>query len=253
MNVNIQQIESGEIYSCASRYVCKTDTNVYQGSGHPPLEKLGSPRTKKCITALKSKSRGAGALSGGESTSLTTLSTGESGQKQRTIGKLTPLDVGIFAAKQNIKKETEVFAAANARRLERKNNLADYVIRNSKRLTDIIHSTWKLEQSRSQLSNKLIPRMVRVHDLAEGSCKKDKGGRWLQLALETLRRNKINKYVCAGALRELLKKGRGEHRNIIFVWPEDSGKTFMFQPPTNDLFMNQQKELFFTQMNLFKN
>ena len=80
--MNIQQIESGEFYSYAYWYVCKTDTSVYHSSGHPPLEKLGSPRTKKCITALKSKSRRAETLSGGESSSSTTPSKGEPGKKQ---------------------------------------------------------------------------------------------------------------------------------------------------------------------------
>ena len=69
--------------------------------------------------------------------------------------------------------------------------------------------------------------MVRVRDLAEGLYEEDCGGLWLQLALETLRRNKINKYIDAGALRELLEKGRSKHHNIIIVGPGDSSKTFM--------------------------
>ena len=133
------------------------------------------------------------------------------------------MDVGTFAVKHNIKKESELLAAANARRLERNNNLADYVMHNTRRLTDTIDSAWKLEQSSSELSDKLIPRVVRVRDLAKGSCEEDCGGHWLQLVLETLRRNKINKYVYAGALRELLEKARGKHRNIVIVGPADSG------------------------------
>ena len=81
-------------------------TNVCHSSGHPPHKKLGSQRTIKCITALKSKSRRAGILSGGESSSWTTPSTGEPEQTQTGIGKLTPLDVGMFAVKPNIKKES---------------------------------------------------------------------------------------------------------------------------------------------------
>ena len=69
--MNIQYIKSGGFYSYAYWYFSKPETNVYHSSGHPPLEKLGSPRTKKCIAALKSKSCRAGTLSGGESSSLT--------------------------------------------------------------------------------------------------------------------------------------------------------------------------------------
>lgn len=74
--------------------------------------------------------------------------------------------------------------------------------------------------------------MVHVRDLAKGSCQEDCRARLLQLALEALRRTKINKYVYAGALRELLEKERGKHRNVIIVGPADSDKTFMLQPLT---------------------
>ena len=74
--------------------------------------------------------------------------------------------------------------------------------------------------------------MVHVRDLVKGSCQEDCGGHWLQLALEALRRTKINKYVHAGVLRELLEKERGKHRNIIIVGLADSDKTFMLQPLT---------------------
>ena len=95
---------------------------------------------RECITALKSKSRQAGTLLGGESSSSTAPSTGKPGIKQIRIVKLTPLDVGMFAVKHNIKKESELFAASNVRYLEGNNDLADYVMWNSRRLTDIIDS-----------------------------------------------------------------------------------------------------------------
>ena len=50
--------------------------------------------------------------------------------------------------------------------------------------------------------------MVGIRDLAEGSCKMDCGGRWLQLALETLRKNIIGRYVYACAICQLLEKAR---------------------------------------------
>ena len=76
----------------------------------------------------------------------------------------------MLAVKRNIKKERELFVAANAPCMEGNNDLADYVMRNSRRLTDIIDSVLKFEQSSIELSDELIPRMVRVRDLAEGSC-----------------------------------------------------------------------------------
>ena len=42
---NIEEIESGEFYSQAYRYICKTDTNVYLNNDHLLLKKLGSSAT----------------------------------------------------------------------------------------------------------------------------------------------------------------------------------------------------------------
>ena len=42
--------------------------------------------------------------------------------------------------------------------------------------------------------------------------------------------NKVNAYVYAAAIRELLTLGRGKFRNIIIVGPANCGKTFLFKP-----------------------
>ena len=112
--MNIQQFESVEFYSHAYWYVGKTDTNLYYSSVHPPLEEMGSPRIKKCTTTLISKILRAGTLPGGESSSSTTPSTGVLRKKQRRIGKLTLLEIGMFTLKHNIKKGSEIFAAAKS-------------------------------------------------------------------------------------------------------------------------------------------
>ena len=49
-------------------------------------------------------------------------------------------------------------------------------------------------------------------------------------AFAILRNNKINRYVFAAALFDLLQKGRGKHRNVMVVGPADTGKTFILNP-----------------------
>ena len=75
--------------------------------------------------------------------------------------------------------------------------------------------------------------MDRLHEVSMGSCVascKDK--HWLQIAEQLLRNNRINKYVFAEAVSELLSKGRGENRNLLVVGPANCGKTFLFNPLT---------------------
>ena len=62
-------------------------------------------------------------------------------------------------------------------------------------------------------------------------------GLWLQCA-HVLKKNFINKYVDADALRSFLQKGRGKHRKIILIGEHDCAKTFLMEPfqkfsPTN--------------------
>lgn len=89
---------------------------------------------------MKSKSNLAGALLVGESSSSTAPFTGKPGQKQRRIGKVTPLDAGMLPVKRNVRKESELFVTANARRVKGDRNFTDYVMPDSRALTDIIGS-----------------------------------------------------------------------------------------------------------------
>jgi hypothetical protein len=58
---------------------------------------------------------------------------------------------------------------------------------------------------------------------------------WIKCAKEVLRNNKVNAYVFAAAIRDLLEKGRGKNRNIMIVGPANYGKTFVLNP-RNQLF-----------------
>ena len=169
---------------------------------------MGSPRTKKCITALKSKIRRAGTLSGEESSSSTTPSTGEPSKKAKKYWEINSFGCCYVCSDEQYKKGKGNFCSCKRLSPGRNSDLSDCLIRNSIPLTDIIDSAWKLKHSGSKLYYNLIPRMVGILDLAEGSCKKDCGGRWLQLALETLRQNIIGRYVYACAICQLLEKAR---------------------------------------------
>ena len=50
------------------------------------------------------------------------------------------------------------------------------------------------------------------------------------MAQETLERNNIQAPEIAKAVKVLLLKGRGKHRNLMIVGPANCGKTFMLNP-----------------------
>ena len=163
IHVNIQQIESGDFYYYRYWYVCKTDTNVYHSSGYPLFEKLGPHAQKNASVLLNQKAieqepcQLVNPLLRQSATPFTAENTihGRTWRvrKQRRIRKQTLLDGGMFAVKRSIKMESQLFAAANAGRLEFNNDLTDFLTDICRWLTYIIHSACKLGKSSSQLSD----------------------------------------------------------------------------------------------------
>ena len=56
-NITISFTENHERYYSAFTYISKTDRNVYISPNHPDLQEMGSPVTKKCMSALREKNR----------------------------------------------------------------------------------------------------------------------------------------------------------------------------------------------------
>ena len=55
---------------------------------------------------------------------------------------------------------------------------------------------------------------------------------WLKMAEDILKNNKVNKYVFAENVRDLLRTGRGKNRNLLITGPTNCGKTFILHPLT---------------------
>ena len=53
---------------------------------------------------------------------------------------------------------------------------------------------------------------------------------WLRTAEHVLRNNKLHPFVFAEALRTLIIKGQGKHRNVMVIDNANCGKTFLFCP-----------------------
>ncbi len=135
-------------YCTAYRYISKSDDMVFHSTGHPNLDEIGSPRTKRCQQTYR-KRRCEKKSSNVADTEAATTS------KRRK--KLSNLEVAEFIVEHEIKSETELLAVANEQSEEGKKDLADFVLsRNSKGLHDLIEQTWKMKTASATLQGKKL-------------------------------------------------------------------------------------------------
>ena len=73
-------------------------------------------------------------------------------------------------------------------------------------------------------------RMELIRKNAQVSCIEGYNGRWLACAKEVLQNNQVHSVAFAAVMRDLLIKGRGKFRNIMFVGPANCDKTFLLSP-----------------------
>ena len=145
--------------------------------------------------------------------------------------RLTNVEVSDFLVKQNIKRDTELFAAAQKRKDEGQLDLANFVLSNSSKvLNELIAKTWKMQTASANLDREQKARMDILREQLSEDCCPGCNKLWLKCAMEVLRNNKIHPFVFAHALRDLLINGRGKFRNLLIIGPTNCGKTFMLKP-----------------------
>ena len=194
---------------------------VFHSTGHPNLDEIGSPRTKRCQqTYRKSAVR--------KKSNVTDTEAATTSKRRK---KLSNLEVAEFIVKHEIKSETELLAVANEQSEEGKKDLAHFVLsRNSKGLHDLIEQTWKMKTASATLQRKKASRIDLIRKAADGECSLSCEGKWLECAQEVLVNNKVHPILFAAAVGELLLLGRGKYRNVMIVGPTNCGKTFLLRP-----------------------
>ena len=152
-------------------------------------------------------------------------------EKSSKPKKLSNMHVSNFIVKNNIKRDTELFAAAKKRKDEGQEDLANFVLtKSSKVLSELIDKTWKMETAGITLDRETKSRMDILREKVANDCVPGCDKMWLECAMGTLRNNKLHPFVYAAAIRDLLTNGRGKFRNLMIIGPADCGKTFLFKP-----------------------
>lgn len=217
----------GAMYAWMFRYICKYDQSVFLSERHPSLQDISSNRRcEKAINSQVEKRR--------QKISLDTeATTRKEGKKTKEVKKsrLKEDEVAAYCRKVPIKTLDELMADAEIRRQEGDNTLNAFIFgRTIKSLNEMLTKAWMMEGAVRKVKDLGTPRLTVLQSFKDAACLENCNGLWFTCALDLLKRNKINKYLFAHAIRELLEKGRGKKRNLFLMGPHTSGKTFLLKP-----------------------
>ena len=147
--------------------------------------------------------------------------------------RMTAFNVFEIILKQNIKNITELHAHAQDQRDNGKTELCQFILCKAPRaIEDLIETTWRMKAARKVLVRAKMSRIELVEEARRQDCASKCNGAWLQCATEILDNNGINQTKFGTSVLELLKSGRGKHRNLMIVGPANCGKTFILKPLT---------------------
>ena len=212
-------------YNAGYKYVCKNKPieTVLHSPGHPNLQEIGSPATKKAMRAFSRKRQSAKQ----ESTTPDQPHMSKSKKRKR----LSNGQVSSFLVENNIHRIKELQAAAKQRLDNGESDLNEFVLNKSpKQLNDLISMTWEIHTAPAVLERENQTRMEVLRTFLQKGCVDNCGGRWLENAKEVLRNNSINLYTFADAIRRCIREGRKKGFNIMLVGPFNCAKSFLLNP-----------------------
>lgn len=223
------------MYYYAYRYVTKTDSDFIRSDGHPPLETIGSPKTKKCVAESRRSSIARAEASPSTSTTQHSESTASHQPQQRNSSAKCPrLDkfaVSKFIRKENIKDGDHLYNVAEQRSLAGNDDLARFCVSQARKSIDeLFDSTHRLSHAKAPVERLERPRMDVIRETWRGDCVEGCSQQWIKCALEVLENNRIDYVDFAFAIRDLLIRGRGKRRNILIIGEADCAKTFLLDP-----------------------
>ena len=211
--VNLRDFKTG--YYDAYRYTPKKDPAYIIIDNHPAG--IEAPRSALAIATRAG-------------TNTKSMEPGPTRPRQQR--RLQPSDIYAVIVENNIKSDLKL-CAHGLKVKEKENNplLFNYVFnKDEKRWNSAIQTAWKMKNATAILERQNKNHMTILEEVCNGSCTDDCAERWLLQAKNTLQLNGLDPNEFAAAIRNLLEKGRGKHRNIILVGNSNCGITFLLKP-----------------------
>ena len=133
--------------------------------------------------------------------------------------RLQPSDIYAVIVESNIKSDFKLCAYA-LKLKEKENNslLFNYIFsKDEKRRNSAIQFAWKMKNATAILEPQSKNHITILEEVRNGKCSDDCTEKWLLQTKNTLQLNGLDPNEFAAAIRNLLEKGRGKHRNVIIV------------------------------------
>ena len=214
-------------YYSAWRFVTKDDSSCEESESHPDLNSYKEPKTTNASMAkIQTGQKRSAAVQGRGN-----VCRGKKRSKKEKQKRLTAFDVSEVILKRNIKTMTELHAYAHEQREEGKTDLVQFILcKPPKAIQDLLDTTWRMKTAKEVLERCKKSRMELFNEASKQDCRAGCNGVWLQCAKQILENNGIDKRKFGQAVVDLLRKGRGKHRNLMIVGPANCGKTFILKP-----------------------
>ena len=232
-------------YYTAWLYTTKEDRNYIQSPDHPDLANSGPPRTMSASQARKQRSVPAATSDHGDESSSAASEEERDGReneieegrraskavKRKRSRRLSSFEVSKIIIDKGIRNRTELLALANVQKAEGKTDLTEFVFnRGNKVVEEVIATSWEMENASDVIERSKLTRLELLEKSLEEPCVDQCNGQWLQCANQILRWNDVSREAFSQAVKDLLEKGRGKFRNILFKVPANTGKTFLLNP-----------------------
>ena len=220
-------------YVGAYRYVYKEKPpeDVLHSPEHTNLKNIVTPKTNKAMHKYSDSQKEK------QKTFFKDDKSEGSCNKPGKIKWLRNSYVASLMVSENIKNDTDLCKLAYQRSESGKHHLKNFILNKSdKALSDLVSTTWKIQNAEANLERQNKPRMQIIAEQATGVCITECNEKWYNCAREVLQSNQINLYYFAGAIRQALTKGRQKSVNILIVGPTKCSKIIPVKPAKNKSF-----------------
>ena len=132
-------------YHVAYKYICenKSFTDVLHSPGHPTLQEIASPKTKRAFTQFSDNAK-----KRRMSAPTSTVTINENQPSASKPKKLCNIDVSEFIAANNIRNESELVVVAKACHRESEKGLYKFIInKSSKSLSELLDLTCNMNDA----------------------------------------------------------------------------------------------------------
>ena len=176
---------------------------------HPNLGNISQNKTKTAMKSNRSKSK---------SKNRTSVEINEGqGDESRSNKKLSNIDISNFLVENNIKEKKKLCSVAKDRAAAGKPDLYSFIVsKNPKSVSDLIMTTWEIENAAAEIEQQNRTRFYIVINCAQQVCVDGCNGIWLPRALQVLHNNNINVSSFSSAVRNCLRHRRKKKQCFSF-------------------------------------